>query len=109
MEITGKVQLDVIYDFKRMNPDWNATERPSQIPVTCPGDAGCGKDGETIFSVRQSAIDFKGYVPTSLGELKTDLSFDLFGSGGGNTQIRLLNAWAELGQVRSWGSTTPCS
>ena len=96
LEITGKIQLDMIYDFKRMNPDWNATERPSQIPVTCPGDAGCGKDGETIFSVRQSALAFKGFIPTSLGEIKTDLSFDLFGTGGGNTEIRLLNAWAEL-------------
>jgi hypothetical protein len=99
LEITGKVQLDVIYDFDRMNPDWNATLRPSQIPVTCPGDAGCGAEGETIFSVRQTAIDFKGYIPTALGELKTDLYFDMFGSGGGNTQIRLLNAWAELGPV----------
>ncbi len=98
LEITGKIQLDAIYDFKRVNPQWNSTLRPSQIPVTCPGDAGCGKDGETIFSVRQSAIDFKGFVPTAIGELKTDLSFDLFGSGGGNTQIRLLNAWAELGK-----------
>jgi hypothetical protein len=96
LEITGKVQLDTIYDFKRMNPQWAATERPSQIPVTCPGDPGCGKDGSTIFSIRQSAIAFKGYVPTSAGELKTILSFDLFGTGGGNTQIRVLEAWAEL-------------
>ena len=98
LEITGKVQLDLIYDFKKMNPDWAATERPSQIPVTCPGDPGCGKDGSTIFSIRQSAIDFKGYIPTSLGEIKTDFSFDLFGTGGGNTQIRVLNAWGELGK-----------
>src|SRR6185295_19222631 len=54
LEITGKVQLDTIYDFKRMNPDWAATERPSQIPVNCPGDPGCGKNGSTIFSIRQS-------------------------------------------------------
>jgi hypothetical protein len=99
LEVTGKVQLDLIYDFKRVNPDWNATLRPSQIPVTCPGDPGCGKDGETIFSARQSAIGFKGFVPTSVGELKTELSFDLFGSGGGGkTDFRLLNAWGELGQ-----------
>ena len=98
LEISGKVQLDLIYDFKRMNPQWAATERPSQIPVTCPGDPGCGKDGSTIFSIRQSSIAFKGYIPTSVGELKTDLSFDLFASGGGNTQARVLNAWAELGQ-----------
>ena len=98
LEISGKVQLDLIYDFKRMNPQWVATERPSQIPVTCPGDAGCGQDGSTIFSVRQSAIAFKGYIPTTAGEIKTDLSFDLFGTGGGNTEIRLLNAWAEFGK-----------
>ena len=96
LEITGKVQLDTIYDFKRMNPDWAATERPSQIPVTCPGDPGCGKNGSTIFSIRQSAIAFKGYIPTSAGELKTILSFDLFANGGGNTQARVLEAWAEL-------------
>ena len=98
LEISGKVQLDTIYDFKRMNPQWAATERPSQIPVTCPGDPGCGKDGSTIFSIRQTAIAFKGYIPTSAGEIKTDLSFDLFATGGGNTQARVLNAWGELGQ-----------
>lgn len=98
VEISGKVQLDVIYDLDRVNPDWNSTLRPSQIPVTCPGDPGCGKKGETILSVRQSAIDFKGFVPTAIGQLKTDLGFDLFAVGGGNTEIRLLNAWAEIGR-----------
>ncbi len=103
LEISGKVMLDSIYDFKRMNPQWNSTERPSQIPVNCPGaggvnDPGCGKDGETVFSVRQTSLAFKSTIPTSVGELKTEESFDLFGVGGGNTQIRLLNAWGELGK-----------
>jgi len=98
MELSGKVQLDAIYDFKRVDPDWNATLRPSKIPVNCPGDPGCGKDGESIFSLKQTSIAFKGFVPTSAGELKTELSFDLFGNGGGGTsQFRLLNAWGELG------------
>ncbi|HEY9396394.1 MAG TPA: DcaP family trimeric outer membrane transporter [Burkholderiales bacterium] len=97
LEISGKVQLDFIYDFKRIDPDWNATLRPSKIPVNCPGDPGCGDDGETIFSVRQTTLGFKGFIPTKLGELKTDVSFDLFATGGGNTSARLLNAWAELG------------
>jgi hypothetical protein len=105
IEISGKVQLDTIYDFKRMNPEWAATERPSQIPVNCSAgvnnDPGCGQDGSTIFSIRQSAVAFKGFIPTSAGELKTILSFDLFGTGGGNTQIRVLEAWAELGK---WGA-----
>ena len=45
VEFYGQAMIDAIYDFRRMNPDFNATERPSQIPVNCPGDAGCGKDG----------------------------------------------------------------
>jgi hypothetical protein len=103
LAISGKVQLDTIYDFKRMNPQWNSTERPSQIPVNCPGtpevnDPGCGKDGETVFSIRQTSLSFKSTIPTSAGEIKTEESFDLFGVGGGNTQIRLLNAWGELGR-----------
>jgi hypothetical protein len=101
LEISGKVQLDMIYDFKRVDPQWNMTLRPSKIPVNCPGDAGCGKDGETVMSVRQSSIAFKGFVPTTAGEIKTELSLDLFNVGSANTAFRLLNAWAELG---SWGA-----
>ncbi|HEY8252282.1 MAG TPA: DcaP family trimeric outer membrane transporter [Burkholderiales bacterium] len=97
LEISGQIMLDAIYDFKRVDPDWNATLRPSTIPVNCPGDAGCGKDGETIMSIRQSKIAFKGFIPTPKGELKTLLDFDLFDVGGGNTHARVLNAWAELG------------
>lgn len=96
VEFYGQAMLDAIYDFKRMNPDWNATLRPSQIPIICPGSPGCGKDGTTVLSVRQSSLGFKSFIPTSYGEIKTDLSFDLFGSNG-STQIHWLNAWAELG------------
>jgi hypothetical protein len=97
LEVSGKVQLDFITDFNRVDPDWNSTLRPSTIPVTCPGDPGCGKDGETIFSVRQTTVVFKGFIPTEAGELKTDLSLDLFATGGGNTSIHMYHAWAELG------------
>lgn len=103
LEVSGKIQLDLIYDFKTVDPAWNTTLRPSKIPINCPGttgpDAGCGKDGETIFSVRQTAISFKGFVPTQAGQLKTDLSLDLFNVGGANTGFRLLHAWAEMGAV----------
>ena len=89
LEITGKVQTDLIYDIRRVNPQWNATLRPSQIPINCPGDPGCGHDGETVFSIRQSSLALKGYIPTMGGVLKTDLSFDFFSTGGGNTQLRV--------------------
>ena len=102
LEVSGKVQLDLIYDFKSVDPAWNTTLRPSKIPINCPGplgtpDPGCGKDGETIFSVRQTAVSFKGFIPTQAGQLKTDLSLDLFNVGGANTGFRLLHAWAEIG------------
>jgi len=102
LEINGKVQLDMILDLKRVDPQWNTTLRPSKIPVVCPGDAGCGKDGETIFSIRQTTLAFKGFIPTQAGMLKTDLAMDLFGTGtsnagGAETQVRVIHAWAELG------------
>lgn len=97
VEIFGQVMLDAIYDFKRVDPEWNATLRPSKIPVNCPGSPGCGNNGETILSIRQSSLGFRGYIPTALGELTTLLDFDLFASGGGNTQARVLDAWGELG------------
>lgn len=96
LEIYGQVMLDGIYDFKRMNPGWQATLRPSQIPVNCPGDAGCGKDGAWTFSARQSSLGLRTFIPTSWGLVKTDLSFDLFGTDG-STSIHWLSIWAELG------------
>jgi hypothetical protein len=100
IEVSGKIQGDFIYDFNRVDPDWNMTLRPSKIPINCPGDAGCGKDGETIFSVRQTQVQFKGFIPTKAGELKTELSLDLFQPQSASTAFRLLNAWATLG---NWG------
>jgi len=96
VELYGQAMLDAMYDFKRMDPEWNATLRPSKIPVSCPGSAGCGKDGATVFSVRQSGLGLRAFIPTVLGEIKTDLAFDLFGTDG-TTSIHWLRAWAELG------------
>jgi hypothetical protein len=96
VELYGQVMADAIYDFKKMNPDWAATLRPSQIPL-CPGSPGCGKDGQFTFGIRQSSLGVRGFIPTAYGEIKTDLAFDLFGSDGG-TNIHWLRAWAELGQ-----------
>jgi hypothetical protein len=99
LEIYGFVQMDAIYDFNRVDPNWASTLRPSKIPVTCPGDAGCGQDGQTIMSVRQSRLGFNGFMPTEAGELKTKFEFDMFGVGGdeGQTTIRLRHAYGEVG------------
>jgi len=99
LDVYGFAQLDAIHDFARVDPDWNATLRSSRIPVTCPRDAGCGNEGETILSVRQSRLGFKGFLPTRFGEMKTIFEFDLFGVGedAGQTTFRLRHAWGELG------------
>jgi hypothetical protein len=99
-EIYGQVMLDAIYDFRRMNPDWAATLRPSQIPVGCPGAPGCGKNESFLMSVRQSSLGARAFIPTPQGPIKTDLAFDLFGTDGG-THIHWLRAWGELG---IWGA-----
>jgi hypothetical protein len=100
LEIYGFIQMDATYDFNRSHPDWTAALRPSKIPVNCPGDPGCGMDGETNFSVRQSRFGVNGFIPTSAGELKTKFEFDMFGVGvdEGQTTIRLRHAYGELGQ-----------
>jgi hypothetical protein len=101
LDLYGFAQLDAIYDVKRVDPNWKATLRPSKIPVDCPGDSGCGKDGETTLSVRQSRFGVKGFLPTPLGELLTKFEFDLFatGSDAGETNFRLRHAYGELGPV----------
>jgi len=103
VEIYGFVQMDAIYDANKVDPNWASTLRPSKIPVNCPGgagnDNGCGEDGKTIMSVRQSRLGFKANAPTELGELQTKFEFDMFGVGvdEGQTTVRLRHAYGELG------------
>jgi len=101
LDIYGFSQLDTIYDANTVDPSWAATLRPSKIPVICPGDPGCGKDGNTTVSVRQSKFGVKGFIPTELGEMKTVFEFDLFGVGSnaGQTTFRIRHVYGELGQV----------
>ena len=101
IDVYGFAMLDAIYDFDRVDPNWKSSLRPSKIPVNCPGDAGCGNDGETILSVKQSRLGFKGYFPTRFGEMKTIFEFELYGTGvdEGQTTFRLRHAWGELGQI----------
>jgi hypothetical protein len=103
LDIYGFVQTDFIHDFNRMDPAWAATLRPSKIPVNCTGatpDAGCGPDGTTLFSVRQSRLGFKAGAPTPMGPMNAKIEFDFFGVGAdaGQTTIRLRHVYGELGQ-----------
>jgi hypothetical protein len=96
-EIYGFLLTDVIYDFKQMDPNWYDVPRPSKLPSY---KNQYGADGQLYFSVRQTRLGFKGYIPTSLGPLSTLFEFDLFGSGAdaGQTTFHLRHAYGELGK-----------
>ena len=96
IEVYGQVMPDAIYDFKRMNPEWAATLRPSQIPIVCPGSPGCGEDGAVHVQHPPVEPGRARVHPHHLGLIKTDLAFDLFGTDG-STSIHWLRIWAEMG------------
>jgi hypothetical protein len=98
LEIYGFAQLDYIQDFKRVDPKWDATLRPSKIPTTA---GAFGDDGQAILSVRQTRFGVKAAFPAGDRELKTQFEFDLFGVGvdAGQTTFRLRHAWGSWGPV----------
>jgi len=102
-EVYGFAQADLIQDFNRVRPDWNATLRPSRIPTT---DGQYGSDGETIFSVRQSRLGVTASLPVGGDLLRTRLEVDFFGSSGGDRPdaggqngVRMRHAYGEWGPV----------
>ncbi|WP_435215093.1 hypothetical protein ACMAY6_05360 [Luminiphilus sp. nBUS_16] len=99
-QLYGFVMADMIYDFKRVDPNWNDTLRVSTIPT----DAGqFGQDGEFIFGVRQSRLGIKGNYGDDVTYL---LEAELFGVGG--MRGRRLRACGMLGQPTSkWVSVKP--
>jgi hypothetical protein len=98
MDLYGFLQLDMIYDIKVNNPDWFDVNRPSKLPSF---SGEFGKDGNTYASVRQTRFGVKGAQPTSLGELKYQFEFDMFGVGvdAGQTTIRPRHYYGEIGPV----------
>jgi hypothetical protein len=106
LDVYGFVQADFIYDFKRVDPDWNDTLRVSTIPTR--GNP-YGGDGEFVTSVRQSRIGFKAAYPTDNGDVSALLEWEWFGTGGdaGQTTPRLRHAWGtwkNLGAGQYWSN-----
>jgi hypothetical protein len=97
-DIYGFVMADAIYDFKRVDPDWNDTLRVSTIPTQ---DGQYGSDGEFVFGVRQSRLGFAAEYDTSAGKVTALLESELFGTGGdaGQTTPRLRHAWVTWNNV----------
>ncbi len=96
LDLYGHIQLDAIYDFKRVDPTWESTLRPSTIPTV---SGLYGDDGNTVISVKQTQMGFKGQMPTPMGQVKTWFEFDFFGTGSdaGDTKFNLRHAWVEVG------------
>ncbi|HEY6929048.1 MAG TPA: DcaP family trimeric outer membrane transporter [Thermoanaerobaculia bacterium] len=106
LDIYGFAMLDTGYDFKQVDPNWFDVVRPTKLP-SLPNEFG--DNGNWYAGVRQSRLGFKGYMPTSLGEVKTIFEFELFGTGvdAGQTTFRLRHAWGELGQFGAGQTWSP--
>jgi hypothetical protein len=97
-ELFGQAQADYIQDFNRVDPNWNATLRPSKIPTT-PGEFG--SDGQGVISVRQSKFGAQLTQDIAGQPLEIKFDFDLFGSGvnEGETTFHLQNFYGSWGPL----------
>lgn len=97
-EVYGFAQVDYIQDFNRVDPDWEATLRPSKIPTT---SGLFGDDGQSIISARQSRLGVQARQPIAGNELYVKFEFDLFGVGddAGQTTFRLRHAYGSWGPI----------
>jgi DcaP outer membrane protein len=98
LDIYGFAMLDTGYNFGTINPNWFDVVRPTQLPSFTDE---FGRNGNWFAGVRQTRFGVKGFIPTSLGEIKTIFEFELFGTGvdAGQTTFRLRHAWGELGKL----------
>ena len=98
LELYGFVQLDAIQDFKRVNPDWDATLRPSRIPTE---KGQFGGDGQSVFSVRQSRLGAKATGNIFGKPYEVKFEFDLYGTGvdAGQTTFRVRHMYAKWGPL----------
>ncbi|HVS25576.1 MAG TPA: DcaP family trimeric outer membrane transporter [Gammaproteobacteria bacterium] len=96
-EVYGFAQTDYIQDFKRVDPAWHDSLRPSKIPTT---DGQFGSDGQAILSIKQSRFGVRGSAPTGDDTLKFQFEFDLYGVGvdAGQTTMRVRHVYG------SWGN-----
>ena len=103
VNIYGFVQADSIYDFERVDPNWDDTLRVSTIPTQ---SGTYGKDGDVVFGVRQSRLGIKGNYGDDITFI---LEAELFGVGGdaGQTTPRLRHAYGtykNLGMGQTWSN-----
>jgi hypothetical protein len=93
----GFVMTDVGYNTDAMDPAWFDVQRPTKLESF---EDEFGDEGSVFFSVRQTRVGVKSYIPTEMGEIKTTFEWELFGTGvdAGQTTLRLRHAYGELGK-----------
>ncbi|WP_380872927.1 hypothetical protein ACFB49_38210 [Sphingomonas sp. DBB INV C78] len=98
MELYGFAQADVVQDFDRVDPSWDATLRPSKIPTT---KGQFGSDGQSIVSVRQSRLGAVARGELGGKDYEAKFEFDLYGVGvdAGQTTFRLRHAYGRWGPI----------
>jgi hypothetical protein len=105
LELYGFAQIDAIQDFKRVNPNWDATLRPSRIPTT---EGEFGSDGQTIFSVRQTRLGVKANGEVGGKPYEAKFEFDLYGTGvdEGQTTFRVRHMYGKWGPILAGQTNT---
>jgi len=95
-DIYGFAQVDYIQDFNRVNPNWEATLRPSRIPTTT---GEFGSNGQSTLSARQSRFGVQASQDIAGQPLVVKFEFDLYGVGvdEGQTTMRLRHFYGEWG------------
>jgi hypothetical protein len=88
LKLGGYVKVDLIHDFDRIG-DADSFD-PRTIDVT-------GLDGEnTVLQARETRLNLDMRTPTDMGELKTYIEGDFFGTGN---SFRLRHAYGQVGHV----------
>jgi len=106
IDVYGHIMTDAGFNGTRQHPDWFDVLRPTKLPSF---DDEFGPGGDVFFSVRQTRFGIKAAIPTSMGDLKTQFEFELFGTGtdAGQTTFRLRHAYAELGHFGAGQTWSP--
>jgi DcaP outer membrane protein len=105
-EVYGFAMLDAGYNADQIDPLWFDVVRPTKLPAF---ENQFAPDGQAFFGVRQTRFGVRSSSPTSMGTLKTQFEFELFGTGvdAGQTTLRLRHAYGELGKFGAGQTWSP--
>jgi hypothetical protein len=106
LDVYGFGQADMIFDFRRNDPNWFDVNRPTKLPSS---STQFGANGNSFLSARQSRFGVKALLPTTHGDVRAQFEFDMFGVGvdAGQTTIRLRYAWGQWGRFGAGQTVSP--